>query len=144
MSILEDELALRSLMGRYVDAVNRRDESAWAATWAEDANWNLLGTQVSGKAHIVGLWQQMMAGFEFALMMPSSGLFDIEGESATGHWYLQEFTRDLDGNGSIVLSRYLDSYVKKSGQWLYQSRSYSFIYHGAPDLSGSYIKISQP
>jgi hypothetical protein len=144
MSKMEDELALRTLMGRYVDAVNRRDESAWADTWAEDATWNLLGTEVTGKAQIVGLWQQMMAGFEFAIMMPSSGLFDVDGERATGHWYLQEFTRDLEGNGSIVLSRYLDSYVKKNGLWVYQSRRYSFMYHGAPDLSGSYIKISQP
>jgi hypothetical protein len=144
MSKMEDELALRTLMGRYVDAVNRRDESAWADTWAEDATWNLLGTEVTGKAQIVGLWQQMMAGFEFAIMMPSTGLFDVDGERATGHWYLQEFTRDLEGNGSIVLSRYLDSYVKKNGLWVYQSRRYSFMYHGAPDLSGSYIKISQP
>ena len=141
MSKMEDELALRTLMGRYVDAVNRRDESAWADTWAEDATWNLLGTEVTGKAQIVGLWQQMMAGFEFAIMMPSSGLFDVDGERATGHWYLQEFTRDLEGNGSIVLSRYLDSYVKKNGLWVYQSRRYSFMYHGAPDLSGSYTPL---
>jgi ketosteroid isomerase-like protein len=138
MGILEDELALSKLMGRYVDAVNRRDEAAWAATWAEEASWNLLGTEVTGRANIVGLWQQMMAGFEFAIMMPSSHLFDINDDRASGHWYLQEYTRDLEGNGSTVLSRYQDRYTKVSGQWLYQSRDYSILYHGAPDLSGSY------
>ena len=29
MNALEDELALRNLMGRYADAVNRRDADAW-------------------------------------------------------------------------------------------------------------------
>ena len=43
MTNLEDELALRNLMARYVDAVNRYDADAWIATWAEDGVWNLLG-----------------------------------------------------------------------------------------------------
>jgi ketosteroid isomerase-like protein len=138
---IEDESALRNLMARYVDAVARNDAAAWASTWAADGVWNLLGTPVTGRDNILGLWQQMMGGFEFAIMMPSSCLFDITGDTASGHWYLQEYTRDLEGNGSIVLSRYLDTYVKQDGQWLYQSREYGFIYHGAPDLSGAYTAL---
>ena len=142
MNSIEDELALRNLMARYVDAVNRNDAAAWASTWAADAVWNLLGAPVTGRDNILGLWQQMMSSFEFAIMMPSSCLFDITGDTASGHWYLQEYTRDLEGNGSSVLSRYVDTYVKQDGQWLYQSREYGFIYHGAPDLSGSYTPLS--
>jgi len=138
MSALEDELALRNLMSRYADAVNRRDAQAWAATWDEDATWNLLGSDVRGRDNILALWQQMMSGFEFAVMMPASCLFDIRGDQAGGHWYLHEYTRDLEGNGATVLSRYLDSYRKWDGEWLFQSRNYSIIYHGAPDLSGIY------
>ena len=93
-SKVEDQLALQDLMARYVDAVNRRDAQAWAATWDDNGCWSLLGNEVSGKDNIVGLWQQMMAGFEFALMIPSSCLFDIDGDSASGHWYLQELARD--------------------------------------------------
>jgi len=138
MSTLEDELALRNLMARYIDAVMRRDGEAWAATWADDGRWNLMGTDVVGKDNIVGLWQQMMAGFEFALMLPSSSLFEIDGDTASGHWYLQEFTRDREGNTMAIVSRYLDTYTRRGGQWLFQSRHYNFIYNGAPDLSGSY------
>ena len=135
---LEDELALRNLMSRYVDAVNRRDAQAWAATWDDNASWNLLGNDVTGKDNIIALWQQMMAGFEFALMMPSSCLFAVDGDTASGHWYLQEYTRDTQGNTGNIISRYLDTYSKRDGQWLYQSRDYSFIYHGPADLSGTY------
>lgn len=133
-----DELALRELMSRYVDAVQRRDVEAWAATWDDNGSWNLVGTEVSGKPAVVALWQQMMAGFEFALMLPSSCLFHIDGDRASGHWYLQEYTRDLEGNGSSIVSRYLDTYTKRDGQWLYLSRQCELIYHGAADLSGSY------
>jgi ketosteroid isomerase-like protein len=138
MSTLEDKQALTDLMARYIDAVNRRSGEDWAATWAENGTWNLLGNEVTGRENILGMWQQMMAGFEFALMMPSSSLFKLEGDKASGHWYLQEFTRDQDGNAAAVLSRYRDTYSRVNGQWLYQSRHYDIIYYGPPDLSGAY------
>jgi len=141
MNALEDELALRNLMGRYADAVNRRDADAWVATWAADGVWNLLGNPVSGRDNILALWQQMMGSFEFALMLPSSCLFQVTGDSASGHWYLHEYTRDLQGTATTVLSRYLDTYVKQGGQWLFQSRHYSFIYNGPADLSGTYTPL---
>jgi ketosteroid isomerase-like protein len=141
MNPLEDELALRNLMGRYADAVNRVDADAWIGTWAEDAIWNLLGNPVSGRDNILALWKQMMSSFEFALMLPSSCLFEVDGNTATGHWYLHEYTRDPEGNASTILSRYVDTYVKQDGQWLYQSRDYGFIYNGPADLSGSYTPL---
>lgn len=140
MNSMEDELALRNLMGRYVDAVNRYDADAWIATWAEDGVWNLLGSPVQGRANILALWQQMMASFEFALMLPSSCLFDVHGDTASGHWYLHEYTRDLQGTATAVLSRYLDTYIKQDGHWRFQSRLYQFIYNGPADLSGTYTR----
>ena len=138
MNPIEDEIALRNLMARYCDAVNRVDADAWIATWSEDAVWNLLGNPVGGKDNILALWKQMISSFEFALMMPNSCLFDISGDTASGHWYLHEYTRDPEGNTSTVLSRYNDTYVKQNGQWLFQSRDYSFIYNGPGDMSGDY------
>lgn len=142
MNPIEDELALRNLMGRYTDAVNRRDADAWIATWADDAVWNLLGNPVTGRQDILALWLQMMGDFEFALMLPSSGVFEVNGDSASGHWYLHEYTRDLEGNASTMLSRYADTYVKQGDQWLFQQREYSFIYNGPADMSGTYTPPS--
>ena len=139
MNSVEDELALRNLMGRYVDAVFRSDAEAWAATWAEDARWNVVGTDVIGRDNIVGLWQELMTTFEFALMLPSSSQFEVNGDQASGHYYLQEFTRDQAGKSSTLISRYIDTYSRVGGDWLYQSRQYEIIYNGPADLSGNYI-----
>jgi ketosteroid isomerase-like protein len=141
MNPIEDELALKNLMSRYADAVNRVDAETWISTWAKDAIWNLLGNPVSGKDNILALWKQMMSSFEFALMLPSSCLFEVNGDTASGHWYLHEYTRDPEGNASTVLSRYVDTYVKQDGQWLYKSRDYGFIYNGPADLSGNYTPL---
>ena len=138
---VEDELALRNLMSRYIDAVARRDGDAWAATWCEDATWSFPGSEVSGSASILALWRQMMEGFDFALMMPSSCLFEIDGDTASGHWYIQEHTRDREGNCAMLLSRYRDRYRREDGEWRYLSREYQIIYHGSPDLSGTYMPL---
>jgi hypothetical protein len=128
-------------MARYVDAANRRDGASWAQTWADDGQWNLMGMEVRGRDEILGLWQQVVAGFEFAVLMPSSSSIDIDGKTASGHWYLQEFTRDLQGESALALSRYLDTYSKVDGQWYFQTRQYDFIYRGAADLSGEYTPL---
>ena len=141
MNSPEHDLALRNLMARYIDAVNRGDGDAWITTWAEDASWQLLGNTVTGRDNILALWKQMMTGFEFALMLPSSCLFDINGHQASGHWYLQEHTRDREGNAASVVSRYRDSYSCIDGEWLYQSRDYDIIYYGPADLSGNYTPL---
>ncbi len=141
MSKVEDELALRGLMDRYIDAVARRDGTAWAATWAEDASWSLMGQEVTGRDNVLALWQQMVSGFEFAIMMPSSGMFEIDGDTASGHWYLQEFTRDLEGNAASILSRYRDTYTRVDGQWLYRSRHYDVMYFGPADLSAPFTPL---
>lgn len=141
MSPLEDELALHKLMARYVDAANRRDGETWSSTWAEDGCWLLMGTEVSGRNNILGLWKQVLEGFEFALLMPGSGHFEIDGDTATGRWYLQEFTRDLQGEALAAISCYDDSYVKVAGQWLFARREYNILYRGPADLSGEYTPM---
>jgi len=138
---MDDELALEKLMARYIDAANRRDGEAWSQTWAEDGSWNLMGMEVNGRDNILDLWQQVMAGFEFAILLPSSHLFHVDGDVAQGHWYLQEFTRDLKGERFAAMSRYQDDYVKVGGQWAFQSRRYEFLYRGPADLSGDFTPL---
>lgn len=141
MSKIEDRSALHDLMARYIDAVNRVDGAAWAATWASDGRWQLLGNEIHGRSQILAHWQQVMAGFEFAIMMPGSGLVDVDGDIATGHWYLQEHIRDRQGNRARILSRYRDTCRREDGQWLYQSRAHEILYYGAPDLGGTYTPL---
>lgn len=141
MGRCDDERELRALMARYVDAANRRDGAAWAQTWAADGRWIIAGMEVTGRDAILELWRQVIAGFEFALLMPASSLLRVDGDVASGHWYLQEFTRDLGGECTLALGRYLDTYSRREGQWLFQSRQYDFIYRGPADLSGDHTPL---
>jgi hypothetical protein len=138
MSTSLDELAIRDLVARYIDAVNRYHAEDWAATWAEDATWDLMGTVVEGREAILQLWQGAMSGFEFALMMLNSGTVTVNGQRATGRWYLTEHLKTVDGGSNMTLGVYDDEYSCASGSWLFARRSYHVIYQGSPDLSGMY------
>ena len=82
---LDERQLIRELIADYCDAVNRRDDVAWGATWDEDGVWSLpfLGIEgIRGRANIVSTWKQAMALFSFAHMMAQAGRIEVDGERA--------------------------------------------------------------
>ncbi|MEK9871659.1 MAG: nuclear transport factor 2 family protein [Gammaproteobacteria bacterium] len=124
-----DELAIRHLVSAYADAVNRRDKALWASTWAEESVWDLSAFSAEGKANIVQLWEGAMAGFEFVAQIVHQGTLEIDGDQATGRWYLQENLKPVNSTeGRFSLGTYGDEYVKQEGRWLFSSRKYHVFY----------------
>ncbi len=136
---VEDELEIRQLVAAYADAVNRRDEALWASTWADTGVWNLMGNAIEGKDAVVAMWNNAMGGFDFVLQLVYQGTVDIQGDTATGRWYLAEHLRPQGSDsGMFNIGTYADEYVKSSGQWKFAKRSYHVLYNdqGAGDMSG--------
>lgn len=131
------ELAIRELVARYADAVARVDREAWLATWADDARWDLGAVSVEGKDAIGELWTRAMAGFEFVVQLPASGVIDVseDANSARGRWYLTEHGRSLDGTPMLTIGVYEDDYRQDGGVWGFACRRFQSCYAGPPDLS---------
>ena len=124
---LEDRIAIRELIESYADAVFQRDETAWAATWAEKSTWNLGGMEVEGRANIVALWRQAMAGFPFAAFVAMPGAIQVNGERATARVYATEVLGLPDGKTRRIIGQYDDTLVKENGHWLFQRRAYQIL-----------------
>jgi ketosteroid isomerase-like protein len=142
---VEDELAIRNLVAAYADGVNRRDEGVWAGTWADDATWELMGNPISGKEAIVATWGGAMGSFEFVAQLIYQGTVEINGDSATGRWYLAEHLRPKGAdNGMFNIGSYADEYVKEDGQWRFSKRSYHVLYNdeGKGDMSGTVTPLT--
>lgn len=127
----EDRLAIRELLDAYADAVTRCDAEAWAATWAQEAEWSLpdypeIGT-TKGRDAIVAMWVEAMKGFPGIMFEAWPGAIAIDGDRATMRSYTSEV---YDQGGNTVRDRgmYDDICVKIDGQWLFASRSFRNIH----------------
>jgi ketosteroid isomerase-like protein len=132
-----DELAIRTLVARYADAVMRRDASLLGVTYAPDAVWDLAGTVAAGGDEIVALWQRLMAKFDLVLQTVHSGTVTVNGDQGTGRWYVSELNRNHRGDGSLMVGVYDDSYVRLGSGWRFSSRRFRFLYRGPADVSGT-------
>lgn len=137
--VLVDELAVRNLVARYSDAVNRRDAATWGPTWTEKAEWSLMGSSTVGRDEIVALWEKLMSGFPFVMQLVHSGTVELSGDSGEGCWYLTEISRGPDGTPNAAIGVYHDRYLRENGAWCFARRRFDILYNGPADLSGTLL-----
>jgi len=149
MEKIASELAIRDLVGRYADAVNRRDRNDWAKVWAEDGEWvlpDMMNTGepmiMKGRDKVVEAWFNTMQLFSFVAHIVYSGTIDVQGDTASARWYLSENLIGADGTHTTMFGVYNDENVKVEGKWLYKRRVFRPIYMGPADLSGKVMQYT--
>ncbi|MEP7115125.1 MAG: nuclear transport factor 2 family protein [Ilumatobacteraceae bacterium] len=132
------------LVHRYCDAVVRKDRDQWAATWAPDAHWDLgRGRVMDGVDAIVEYWVQAMDAFATVVQLAHNGQVTVDGERATGRWYISEHIQRADGTKGLLLAYYDDTYTVVEGHWRFASRAITILYRGPADLSAEFANVSQ-
>lgn len=137
------ELEIRGLVARYADAVSRRDEKAFGPTFATDGEWHLLGNVARGREKAVALWKALISNFPFVVQIASGGIIEVDGERATGTWYITEHNRDAKGGAMLVIGVYRDDYVREDGRWCFARRRFAPLYMGTPDLAAQPIPLPE-
>ena len=132
----EDERAIRILVARYCHAIAERDDEAWAATWAEDAVWLVLGAAPRGREAILAHYRKLVADVRWVVQVAHDGIIEVEGDTATGRWLILELLQWASGAGGVNVGRYRDRYVRGAdGEWRFTRRDFHATYLGPPDLS---------
>lgn len=122
---VEDRLALRELIDRYSDAVNRLDAVAWGATWADDSVWGFRGTEIKGRDAILATWQRAMAGFETVWFQSSPGSIEVEGDRATLVTHTFEYLKPRDAPVRLQTGLYTDRAIRLADGWRFSQRLFS-------------------
>lgn len=130
-------LAIQDLVSRYCDALVRDDEAAWAATWAEDAVWDLAGLVVEGREQVVNLWRQATLPFSCIVQLASNPIIRVhdDGTTAHGRWTIIEHLAASDGSSPMQsVGIYDDHYKVVGGEWLFAKRRFQLLLTGAHGL----------
>ena len=141
---MNDELEIRTLVARYSDGVATRDAGTWGSTWAEDADWQIVGFNAHGRTAIVELWQKLMAGFPWVVQLMGSGTVEVQGDTGKGRWYLFEFAKSAEGKGLLNVGVYHDDYRRTAAGWRFACRRFDLLYSGPPDLSATAMPLVLP
>lgn len=136
-----DFVEIQRLVARYSDAVVRRDGTAWADCWADDASWDLGGGRsLDGKEMIVKIWYAAMGGMEAVVQQSHGGevRFGESTDHAVGRWAITERFRTTSGESALLLASYDDEYRRIDGRWLFSRRYLDVHYRGPADLSADF------
>jgi len=124
---IEDRVAIRELLETYNDAVFRRDQEAWTSTWAEDAEWVLLGNSITGRDNIVQAWLGAMGTFSYVGFFASPGSIVVSGDTAQTRVYVRETLIETSGNKRNLEGLYEDTCIRADGKWLFSRRNYQIL-----------------
>jgi hypothetical protein len=120
----EVALALRDVVDRYADAVDRRDPAALRAVFSEQG---VLRVQPDG-GPVENEWSgtdlaevlDTLSGFTSTFHHVGGCVFDLEGEVATGRVHCLAHHYERTGNGPVdlvMMIRYHDRYVRDADRW---------------------------
>ncbi len=117
---LEDVEAIKKLKARYCAGADERDEDKFVGCFTEDAVWDggNFG-HYEGKAAIREFFGTIPQVLSFAIHYVMNPRIEVNGDQATGYWYLLEPCTMLEGGEQAVwgVAKYEEEYVRVDGEW---------------------------
>lgn len=120
---LEDIEAIKQLKARYCEICDdAHNPDRVASVFAEDGIWE-GGDFGKAKGHeeIRELFRRFQKMFSFSQHNIMNPIIEVEGDRATGVWYIMgPWTYSETNEEKWFALRYDDDYVKVTGKWKYQ------------------------
>ena len=120
---LEDIEAIKQLKARYCEICDdMHNPDRITSLFTEDGIWESPDFgQAKGHAAIRNLFQGFRDMFSFSQHNITNPLIEVNGDNATGIWYLiGPWDNSNDGRKIWMTARYDDDYLKVDDVWKYQ------------------------
>jgi ketosteroid isomerase-like protein len=128
-----DRLAIRELVDAYAHCADRRDAQGQMALFTEDTDFLVFmdygsqtpTQQLHGRSSLAPVFDNLNT---YAVTMHFNGqsTVELDGDTATGESYCLAHHLSIAEDGSRTLMvasiRYLDTFVKQNGRWLFAER----------------------
>ncbi len=126
---MNDQQQITELVALWADSTNREDSEAWAATLSDDCVYSMTGgPEQNGRDAIVEYSVEVLGSIEFVLQLVHNGIVEVDGDSATGRWYVSEHQGLSKDKGAFIIGVYQDSYVRTADGWKFAKRHLDVLY----------------
>lgn len=119
---LEDIESIKQLKARYCEICDdMHNPDRIASVFAEDAIWESADFgKAKGHEAICTLFREFQKMFSFSQHNIMNPIIEVDGDHATGIWYIMgPWTYSKNNDEKWLALRYDDEYVKINGQWKY-------------------------
>jgi uncharacterized protein (TIGR02246 family) len=128
LAAIADELDVRDLIADFADGVTRLDVHAVASLFAPDGVWEVNGWgHHRGQAAVESFVEELFSHWQGLFQAVHSGRVTINGDAATGQWYITEFGQ-RDGEELRVGGMYRDEYTRIDGRWMFAKRHFDILF----------------
>jgi ketosteroid isomerase-like protein len=139
MRAIADRVEIEALRAEVTDAVMMRDYDRVASLFTPDGaiRWPHISKEFVGREEIrAGIeWGQGL--WEFFVQHAHPGIIRLDGDTAAGRAYIQEFGRMHDGRSHLNYALYHDRYQRTADGWRFSERVYEVRYFDSTALAGS-------
>ncbi|ANS69033.1 hypothetical protein SLINC_6809 [Streptomyces lincolnensis] len=136
---LADRVEIEALRAELTDAVMMRDFDRAVSLFTPEGvmRWPHIDKEFVGREEIrAGIeWGQSL--WEFFVQNVHPGVIRLDGDTAVGRAYIQEFGRMRDGSSHLNYALYHDRYERTADGWKFGERVYEVRYLDATPLHGS-------
>ena len=123
LQALEDIEAIRQLKVRYCHSVDAYDAETTASFFTEDAVFDVGARgRCEGRQQVLEFFKGSRERLPFFVHMLLNPIIDVDGDTATGSWYLLQASTVGQTNEAVWgCARYDDEYVRVDGKWMFKN-----------------------
>ena len=121
MSMLEDELAIRTLAATYTDTINRRLAEQAVALYAPDGVLIFDGGRPITGDRLLKNFRYVLDTYPFIFQMTHSGIVELNGDTAKARWWLSEIGYNKTEH-RLWAGTYEDELVRLPQGWRFKQR----------------------
>jgi ketosteroid isomerase-like protein len=136
---IADRFEIEELRAEFADAALMKDWDRFAALFTADGAWRMPDIKIefdSREAIRAGI-ERLQHNWEFFVQNTHPGTIRLDGDTATGRTYIEEFGRFHDGRSHWNYALYHDRYQRTSEGWKFTERVFEVRYFDDTPLTGT-------
>ena len=140
---------IKQLKARYFRFLDTGNQEGVESVFTEDATAHFIGghydIDVQGRDKLLKFYAYSFTEEKFGMHNGHHPEISVDGDNATGLWYLQDIFINLEENTTVMGSAiYEDTYIKVDGEWKIKTTNYERLWEEIHPRSADIKLLARP